>query len=231
MQPGGLFYSLPVSEGEPEEGPQPGALVPGCAKMDAHVARIHWLAREGRIDEATAERHLNAHLAAAAVRERHALFVMPISDAPQFGNLPDLWRFVSVALSEAQSDPLSAAIRQSLPCFRKPEVSAEPPASAAPVLVNLVLGLMLGLYPTSTSKPQFGLRVRVFVSLSGELTKDAGLAFATAYPSLVALALLEYLSRVVPMLFPAEEEFLLETFGLAQFFEQVARADWAGSEA
>lgn len=223
MQPGGLFYSLPVFEGDLEEDPRV-VYVPASARLDAHVRWIHAGAREGRIDEATAERHLNAHLAAAAKAERPELYVMPTSDAPQFGNLPDLWRFVSCALSETHPCPLSAAIRQAFPCFRKPETSVEPPRGSAAVLVNLVLGTMLALYPSATSKPQFGLRVRVFASVSMELTRDGGEAFAAAHPALVSLALLEYLARVIPALYPAEEAFLRESFGLSHFFEQVRSA-------
>jgi hypothetical protein len=79
--------------------------VPASPALDAHVRRVHWLAREGRIDAQAAERHLNAHLGAACLppgavpAARLHCLVMPLTDAPQFGNLPDLWPFLHQALS------------------------------------------------------------------------------------------------------------------------------------
>lgn len=56
------------------------------------MASIHSWARKGTIDQDTAERHLNAYLACAAWPEfeKKEWLVMPITDSPQFGNLPDL---------------------------------------------------------------------------------------------------------------------------------------------
>jgi hypothetical protein len=214
--------------------------VPACPALDAHVRRVHWLAREGRIDTQTAERHLNAHLAAACAPLDAARgpaprwLVMPLTDAPQFGNLPDLWPFVHQALSSLEfkaQTGLPGLILQTLPCFRRPAPTggaAEPaPAPAlseglAPVLVNLVLALLLGLYPDATAKPQFRVRARVFGSLHAVLTSppEAQERFVRTRLALVTLALMEYLARVLPACMPAEEEFLRHTFGMAPFFEQ-----------
>jgi len=64
----------------------------GDPELNQKVSDIHAWAREGVIDQETAERHLNAYLACAAWADapyKKAL-IMPITDSPQFGNLPDL---------------------------------------------------------------------------------------------------------------------------------------------
>jgi hypothetical protein len=230
-----------VSEGERVTDPDREAYVPACPALDADVRRVHWLAREGRIDAQTAERHLNAHLGAACVppeaapaRGRLRWLVMPLTDAPQFGNLPDLWRFVHQALSapEFKAQPgLAGLILQTLPCFRRPTPSCGPeptapaqvPEGLAPVLINLVLALLLGLYPDATSQPQFRVRARVFGTLHAALTcaPEAQERFVRARAAVVTLALMEYLAHVLPALMPAEEEFLRATFGMGPFFDQV----------
>ena len=92
----------------------------------------------------------------------------------------------------------------------------------APVLINLLLGLLLGLYPDATGKPQFGVRARVFRSLHAALTErpEAQERFVRARFTLISLALMEYLARVMPACMPAEEEFLRQNFGMGPFFEQ-----------
>lgn len=229
-----------MSEGEQDTDPAGEAYVPACPALDAQVRRVHWLAREGRIDAQTAERHLNAHLGAACVppgavpRGRLRYLVMPLTDAPQFGNLPDLWPFLHQALSAPEfkaHQGLPAVILQTLPCFRRPnpsgggDPSGQQPApveGAAPVLLNLVLALLLGLYPDATAKPQFRVRARVFGSVHALLTSEpeAQERFVRARLALATLALMEYLARVVPACMPAEEEFLRHVFGMGAFFDQ-----------
>lgn len=247
LQPGGTFKPLPpvcVSEGDPESDPV--LYIPRSPSLSAHVGRVHRLAREGRVDAQTAERHLNAHLGAACcppdwpgTRVRMEWLVMPLTDAPQFGNLPDLWPAVHRALTGPEyriDHGLPALILQTLPCFRRP--SPAPTASSnastpaqdslqarfAPVLVNLVLGLLLGLYPDATGKPQFVVRARLYGSLHSVLTsnQETQEQFVSARAALVSLAMTEYLARVLPECMPAEEEFLRQTLGMGQYFEQGA---------
>ena len=247
LQPGGSFRPLPpvcVSEGDPEKDPT--RYIPASHALSAHVGRVHRLAREGQVDALTAERHLNAHLGAACCPPdwpgphfRMEWLVMPLTDAPQFGNLPDLWPAVHRALTGPEfriDQGLPALILQTLPCFRRPSpvpIAASSTGSsgntppwhgAGPVLINLVLGLLLGLYPDATGKPQFAVRARVFGSIRAVLTSDqeAQDQFVSARMALVSLAMTEYLARVLPECMPAEEEFLRETLGMGQYFEQGA---------
>jgi len=241
LQPGGLFKPLPpdcVSEGEQAADPNPAlteAYVPACTALDATVRRIHRLARAGRIDTQTAERHLNAHLAAACARPgdvcRPAWLVMPLADAPQFGNLPDLWPALHQALAAPDSKDqqgLSAVLLQTLPCFRRTSPAGEQGGESvlaaeglAPVLLNLMLALLLGLYPDATAKPQFRVRSRIFGTLHAVLTSESSAqeGFIQRHMAVATLALLEYVARVVPACMPAEETFLRQTFGMALFFE------------
>ena len=80
--------------------------------LNEEVTQLHAWAREGAIDQETAEMHLNSFLGASAfVGVRQRMLVMPVSDAPQFGNLPDLWACVSRALTGRGEDLLTGLIR------------------------------------------------------------------------------------------------------------------------
>ena len=218
LRPGGWLTPLPgnVSGGEQLD-------FVGDGGLNERINWLHRLAREGAIDQETAEMHLNSFLGVKAFEGEAGRFagmlVMPVADAPQFGNLPDLWVFVCRALTGRGDDLITGLIRQVLPCFRKPCALGED-VVGYPVLVNVVLGLVLGLYPSASRKPQFGVRGELFRRLRGVLCVGAG-GFVRKHVGLVSLALMEYLARVIPLVMPAEEAFLREVYAMGHFFEHV----------
>ena len=186
-----------VSEGDSPDPPPINSANPIFSThdgMNREIARLHALGRSGALD---AEPHLNAFLAAA--RAGDPRYRMPLADAPQFGNLPDLWRFVHSAII-GPSGPiigssgtgLELLIRQALPCFKRPEAQLAPLESAGPVAISLILGLLLGLYPDATCRPQFAEKINIFARAHAELVApDGGAAFVAAHPALATLAMVE----------------------------------------
>ena len=129
-----------VSEGDSPDPPPINSANPIFSThdgMNREIARLHALGRSGALD---AEPHLNAFLAAA--RAGDPRYRMPLADAPQFGNLPDLWRFVHSAIVGSSVNGLELLIRQALPCFKRPEAQLPPLESAGPVAISLILGLL-----------------------------------------------------------------------------------------
>ena len=191
LQPGGVYH-MPdcVSEGDSSDPPPINSANPIFSThdgMNREIARLHALGRSGALD---AEPHLNAFLAAARVGDPR--YRMPLADAPQFGNLPDLWRFVHSAIIGSNGTGLELLIRQALPCFKRPEAQLPPLESAGPVAISLILGLLLGLYPDATCRPQFAEKINIFARAHVELVApDGGTAFVAAHPALVTLAMVE----------------------------------------
>ena len=204
LQPGGVYH-VPdcVSEGDSSDPPPIYSAHPDMNReiapsgqsprftahdgMNREIARLHALGRSGALD---AEPHLNAFLAAA--RAGDPRYRMPLADAPQFGNLPDLWRFVHSAIVGSNGTGLELLIRQALPCFKRPEAQLPPLESAGPVAISLILGLLLGLYPDATCRPQFAEKINIFARAHAELVApDGGAAFVAAHPALVTLAMVE----------------------------------------
>ena len=191
LQPGGVYH-VPdcVSEGDSPDPPPINSAKPIYSAhpgMNREISRLHALGRSGALD---AEPHLNAFLAAA--RAGDPRYRMPLADAPQFGNLPDLWRFVHSAIIGSNGTGLELLIRQALPCFKRPEAQLPPLESAGPVAISLILGLLLGLYPDATCRPQFAEKIGIFARAHAELVApDGGAAFVAAHPALVTLAMVE----------------------------------------
>ena len=198
LQPGGVYH-VPdcVSEGDSSDPPPINSANPIFSThdgMNREIARLHALGRSGALD---AEPHLNAFLAAARVGDPR--YRMPLADAPQFGNLPDLWRFVHSAITGpsgpiigSNGSGLELLIRQALPCFKRPEAQLPPLESAGPVAISLILGLLLGLYPDATCRPQFAEKINLVARAHAELVApDGGTAFVAAHPALVTLAMVE----------------------------------------
>ena len=187
------------------------ALIPDCPRLDREVQALHHLARTGAIPTDVADRQLNTYLLAAVARNsalvpRHWL-VMPITDAPHPGLLPDLGQHIHRLLARNPlPGSLSAALEQGIPSLRHAPRHA-PYTDSQPVLLNLVLGLVLGLFPGGTVKrPGFSARARLFGGVHSLLTSapEAQTAFCRGHPDVVQLACMEYVARVLPATMPAQ---------------------------
>ena len=81
---------------------------------------------------------------------------------------------------------------QALPCLRRGQKRFVGSQSEIQVGLNVLLGLLLGLYPHTAKFPPFSVRVSVFRELHLLLTGGSGRQFCSKHPMLFVLAYMEY---------------------------------------
>ena len=142
-----------------------------------------------------------------------------------------------------QEDLIGSVVRQTIPCFGRPSVQMcweGSDSRGGGVILNVVLGLLLGLYPNVNRKPQFSLRSELFrkvheICTSNEKTQVLfGMMFETPvynnnkytqtvffrrHQHIVTLAFMEYTARVIPLFMPTELLFLQKNFAMTYYFE------------
>lgn len=202
--------------------------VQGCPDMDAEVRTLHELARTGVISIDVAERQLNTYLLAASHTkllrslpiERRRWLLLPITDVPCVGLIPDLGHIIHRVLCR---DPIpcavSAMVEQCIPSMRH-VCRAIQFADSQDVLLNLVLALLLGLFPGSPKKPGFLARARLWARVHAVLTspRESQTAFLTRYQGIVHLACMEYIARVAPVYLPSQDVFLTGRDAVSSLF-------------
>jgi hypothetical protein len=182
----------------------------GCPSLAREVAALHTLARTGAIPIEDAERQLNTYLLVAGTGRPQLL--LPIADAPHHSLLPDLGFLIHRVLARCPvPGSLGALLEQCFPCLRHAS-RVIVYTDAQDVHLNLVLALLLGLYPGGTVKrPAFPTRAGLYTRVHRLLTetREAQTHFCQSHPSLLLLACMEYVTRVVPLHMPAQATFLL----------------------
>ena len=199
----------------------PAELIPGQPEANSRLAALHARAQAG---DAGAQRLIDAHLPLAAWCLDGAAQTVPASvlqglvlspaDAPHVDCLPDLGRVIrDVWNPELPVWTLSHAARcvfDALVYSKVHKKLARPPRPwhCAPAL-NVLLALLLGLYPTCVKRPVFGLRARYYRAVHRLLTSglDAQTAFCDAHPALLYLAFVEYCLHMLHAHMPAELAF------------------------
>ena len=81
---------------------------------------------------------------------------------------------------------------QALPCLRRGQKRFVGSQSEIQVGLNVLLGLLLGLYPHTAKFPPFSVRVSVFREVHLLLTGGSGRQFCSKHPMLFVLAYMEY---------------------------------------
>jgi hypothetical protein len=84
--------------------------------------------------------------------------------------------------------------------------------------ITVLVGLLLGVYPTSVKFPPFSVRVALYARVHRLLTHGGGMEFCRRHPCLMTLSFMEYCSSVIPAYFPVEHEQLLGEAGASAFF-------------
>jgi hypothetical protein len=196
-------------------------------KLNDRISQLHTLARQGYD---CIQQHIDAYLPAVAYYEQNpsqAAFarqmVLSMPDVPQLGTLPDLGPVIRSMLQGGSGasnwgfilTPLQAALPCLLPLQRKPITNTTSPSPTDPsnpnthqVALCLLLGLLLGVYPTSVKFPPFHVRVALYRRVHCLLTHGKGTAFCLSHPSLLTLALMEYCAYVLPAYMPVEHTLL-----------------------
>lgn len=171
--------------------------------------------------------------------------VLCISDAPQEGTLPDLgFKLRSALLAFRPHGPrggknahqasicdfpgvlvddcyATRMLLQALPCIKKGVRKEVGNFTGYQVGLNVLLGLLLGLYPSAVKFPPFQVRVTVYTRIHQLLTMGGGKEFCECHPMLMTMAFMEYCAHVVPSYLSAEHEILVRETGMASFFSSV----------
>lgn len=226
LQHGGAYQRVPPAE---SEGSQDDLLyIPRHGKLDREVHHLHQLAREGSIDSHTADCYVNTYLSCAAWEGDPKItpkLKMMVQDAPQSRTVPDLGKYVRMALTELDSTrhPLSACILQAVPCFKKSYQCGKKPPSLSPVRLNVLLALLLGLYETCIKKPQFATKVLFYRDVHRCLTGEeaAQNEFLSKYESLASLSFMEYVTRVLPEHMPVEHLCLRQKYTQGFYWDRL----------
>lgn len=150
--------------------------------------------------------------------------ILSPTDSPQLGILPDITPALRCMILQTDLEkcgyiltPLYAA----LPCIKRSAVrkpSSTPDPDTHQVAICILLALLLGLYPTSVKFPPFSVRVAIYKRVHSLLTNGQGIDFCQSHPSLITLALMEYISYIIPNNLPAEHDFLSEECDVQNFF-------------
>lgn len=195
---------------------QSAPFIPSDPGMDREVRALHQLARRGAIPCDVAERQINMYLAAAAHRSLlrevpPRWLLLPITDTPHHSLLPDLGGFTHNILARTPiPGALSTVLEQSIPSLRNTQKPC-PFQDYQDVLLNLVLALLLGLYPGNTVKrPDFLVRSHAFAKIHALLTASRlrQSLFCRANQPVIVVACMEYVARVLPVHMPAQAAYL-----------------------
>jgi hypothetical protein len=195
--------------------------------LNTQITKLHALARQGGVDHI--QQHIDAYLPAVAYLQEvdetdpnattsHTIFarrmVLSIVDTPQLGTLPDLGPVIrSMLLMQGEAwgfilSPLYAA----LPCLTRKSTSSTPNITTETethqAALCILLGLLLGIYPSSVKFPPFHVRVALYRRVHRLLTNGTGTAFCQKHPFLLTLAIMEYCAYVIPAYLPVEHGIL-----------------------
>lgn len=108
---------------------------------------------------------------------------------------------------------------QALPCVRRAHSKRGCGGSIGQEAgINILMGMLLGLYPHAVKFPPFSARVEIYMAIHRLLTHGTGVEFCKGHPMLMTLAYMEYCAYVIPEFMPAEYEILKVEPGMAGYF-------------
>lgn len=120
--------------------------------------------------------------------------------------------------STASQSPQSSQSSPTTQASQTINQSIQLPHDTHQVSICILLGLLLGLYPTSVKFPPFPVRVALYRRVHALLTSGGGATFCQAHPALLTMAMMEYCAYVIPAYLPVEHDLLAEETGMQTFF-------------
>lgn len=141
--------------------------------------------------------------------------------------LPDIGRFLSQSLIQKdwKSNIILNVICNSIPCLKRNRVAFLPESSfvdpCTPVLVNIMHGLLLGLYPNTAKRPSFDQRVRCTSELRHIMTQPLQVQARFVYSNLnlLKLSMMEYVWYACNTFMVTEKEIICSMQGMQTFFD------------
>ena len=161
---------------------------------------------------------IDAHLLAFYVdRERpNPLLVLTREHTFHYHALPDLMKFMRKSIACNDWTLSTTAVFMAPFCLQiKRQINKRTPMQSTrcerAALLNLLHGLLLGLYPYNLKHMTFDHRVRVAGEIHKLLTGDSDKqkAFIVQNEPLLLVAMIEYLANVIPDFCPVEEQLVI----------------------
>lgn len=161
---------------------------------------------------------IDAHLLASAAdpASPSPLRILRPADAFHYHNLPNLVPFLRRYLvSQAWEEDLLGSLMSPFCLHINRSLRPHEPVPSTPATettaLNLLHGLLLGLYPYNVRQPGYDTRVRVVRWVRAAMCAPSRADCLRAHESLLGLAAVEYLANVVCDFCPVEEALLVRT--------------------
>jgi hypothetical protein len=119
---------------------------------------------------------------------------------------------------------ISHMLLQALPCIKRPNRKDSKKMQGYQIGLNILLGMLLGLYPSAIKFPPFHVRVVVYSSIHRLLTNGGGKMFCDRHPMLMTMAFMEYCAYVIQTYLPAEFDVISREPGMSTYFVGVPLA-------
>jgi len=173
---------------------------------------------------------IDAHLLAFYVDSKrpNPLLVLTKEDTYHYHALPDLMRFMRQSISFNDWTLSTVGVFMAPFCLQiKRQMNRHIPTQSTrcerAALVNLLHGLLLGLYPYNLKHMTFDHRVRIAGSIRRVMTSDAlaQTQFILDNEQLLLFSMVEYLSNVIPDFCPVEEALLIRSMQCRYSINQI----------
>ena len=140
-------------------------------------------------------------------------------DAPQVANLPDLGNTIRrcIQCAKLQNNTRNSWLEEVIVALFRAQTKKSqfiknyhPDLASLAVVLNLVLALLLGLYPQALRRPTWEARVNIYARIHTLLTSDPQKQFAFMVENwvLVQMAICEYLCHIPQIYMPVEAEYI-----------------------
>ena len=183
-------------------------------------ARVERLQQMMATNPSLARPQIDAHLLAYHMSSDtpSKLLVLRREDTYHYHNLPDLTRFLRQSVAASCWSGSLVAMFMAPFCLQvkrhvNRRIPTQAPTSHRCALINLLHGLLLGLYPFNLQHATFAQRVRVAGQVRALLCSGAAeqMQFLFQHEALMVFAMVEYLANVLSDFCPVECRMLVRT--------------------
>ena len=192
-----------------------------------HVAELHEALSS---DRASVRTQIDAHLLAFYVdgKNPNPMLVLKNEDVYHYTALPDLMRYMRDSIANNDWTQTAVAVLMAPFCLQiKRQMNKQTPAkstrSERVAIINLLHGLLLGLYPYNLKHMTFDHRVKIAGEMHRVMTSDSArqTRFIVDNEPLLLFAMIEYLSNVIPDFCPVEERLLIRSIQCRYSLNQI----------
>ena len=199
----------------------------GKMPIAEHVTRLHDALSS---QTASARTQIDAHLLAFYVNRSNPnpMLVLKNEDTYHYHALPDLMRYMRQSIACNDWTMTTVSVLMAPFCLQiKRQMNKRTPAQSTRIervaIINLLHGLLLGLYPYNLKHMTFDHRIKIAGELHRVMTSNAAAQtkFIVDHEPLLLFAMIEYLSNVIPDFCPVEEQILIRSIQCRYSLNQI----------